>query len=71
MWDGYGHVPVTSRAAEAELERQRARRLRAATGGSAGPREGDGDPAEVNRAPSSRLTGLAESPPEKEMDGPS
>jgi hypothetical protein len=26
MWDGYGGVPVTSRAAEAELERQRARR---------------------------------------------
>ena len=26
MWDGYADVPVTSRAAEAELERQRARR---------------------------------------------
>lgn len=26
MWDGYGEVPITSRAAEAELERQRARR---------------------------------------------
>ena len=28
MWDGYAEVPVTSRAAEAELERQRARRGR-------------------------------------------
>ena len=32
MWDGYADVPVTSRAAEAELERQRARRVRRANG---------------------------------------
>lgn len=35
MWDGYHEVPVTSRAAEAELERQRIRRL-LATGEKSG-----------------------------------
>jgi hypothetical protein len=45
MRDGYVEVPVTSRAAQAELERQEARRRAAAEGGAA--------PFDANDAPGS------------------
>lgn len=62
MWDGYGKVPVTSRAAEAELERQRARRLARPPVEAAGTAEGAGGAEEKERAnaPQTLLSSPAE-----------
>jgi len=58
MWDAYQRIPVTSRAAQAELERQSARRLSAAGDASEGeqkkkpkPSKGEGQKHAVQPKP--------------------
>jgi hypothetical protein len=62
MIDGYLEVPVTSRAAEAELDRQRARRLAASRAGASAER-GDAETQNGGREVPSPASGSTDARP--------